>query len=198
MWRAWVISIHAPMRRCDRVHHPACDLIGSHAVPIIHLLSKFDNTTCVLGVKGPRVWCPTTNRMFKHQIGIAGFEPAHRRIKVPSLTAWLYPEWCSWWEPRGLSSLTPDASASRLHHNDSSSRQRRWRVVAKYTWGERFRMRAVSFHNPMPVDGFEPPTLWLQIRCSTNWAKQTCDVSRLADTSHVTYHCKNGTMNVII
>ena len=28
----------------------------------------------------------------------------------------------------------------------------------------------------MPINGFEPLTLWLQIRCSTNWAKQASDV----------------------
>lgn len=45
------------------------------------------------------------------------------------------PQWCSWREPRGLSPLAPDASASRLHHNDSSSRQRRWRVVVSSALG---------------------------------------------------------------
>lgn len=29
-------------------------------------------------------------------IGIAGFEPAHRGVKVPSLTAWLYPKIIVW------------------------------------------------------------------------------------------------------
>ena len=29
----------------------------------------------------------------------------------------------------------------------------------------------------MPINGFEPLTLWLQIRCSTNWAKQASDVA---------------------
>lgn len=29
-------------------------------------------------------------------IGIAGFEPTHRGVKVPSLTAWLYPKNVVW------------------------------------------------------------------------------------------------------
>ena len=28
-----------------------------------------------------------------------------------------------------------------------------------------------KYLSPMPINGFEPLTLWLQIRCSANWAK---------------------------
>ena len=80
-------------------------------------------------------------------------------------------KWCSWWLQRFSPSLASVTSVTKLHRGNISSQQRGWYTTTKCTWGERFRMRAVSFHNPMPITGLEPVTLWLQIRCSTNWAK---------------------------
>ena len=69
-------------------------------------------------------------------------------------------KWCSWWLQRFSPSLTSDAP----HPNY---------IVAIYLPNSEDGILPPSALGdiPMPINGFEPLTLWLQIRCSANWAK---------------------------
>ena len=54
------------------------------------------------------------------------------------------------------------------------SKQHCWlaqRCLTACNVGVKYLIIQEKYLSPMPINGFEPLTLWLQIRCSANWAK---------------------------
>ena len=79
--------------------------------------------------------------------GVAGFEPTHEGVKVPCLTAWLYPINIKNGE-RGI--RTPEPEGADLQSAAFSL----FATLPKY--------------KQMARDGIEPPTHGASIHCSTN------------------------------
>ena len=75
------------------------------------------------------------------------------------------PIWPLWYPPGVIQGGEPCLTPGRLWSSDWSSIIQR----TSSTWSA---LRLIRSSEPM--DGFEPPTSWLQISCSTSWATSAC------------------------